>query len=150
MLVVCTDCNGKWLMISKFNLDSSKQTLLAPFLVLLFFCFSLNQYCLPRRQNIKCFWAKKHPGWLERHLWREDKRFRRKTNWFGGVQLWEKGAPPQLQTSLVMRGRSLRLSGLVYLGYNLSGATSTSFVQCQAQSGPARCRCPLALPWYQR
>lgn len=143
MLVVCTDCNGKWLIISKFNLGSSKQTLLALFF---WFCF-LNQYCLLHRQNIRGFTAE---SWLEGQLCHEDQSSRREAIWFRGVQVWEEGVlQPQLPISWVMWHHSPQLPVLVYLSYNLFGANSTLFVQCQAQSVPACHWCPSAVPQYK-
>lgn len=54
-----------------------------------------------------------------------------------GFSFGRRGLSPQPPTSRIMRGRSPGLSVLVYLGYNLFGANSALFVQCQAQSGPA-------------
>lgn len=130
----------------KFNLDSSKQICLALFFLFLFF----KSILYTSQAEHYWFHSRKQPSWLEGHLWHEGQGSRREAVWFRGVQLWEKGVlQPQLPTSRVMQHFPPQLPVPVYLSYNLFGANSTSFVQCQAQSVPACHWCPLAMPQYK-
>lgn len=144
MLVVCTDCHGKWLIISKFNLH----ILSRPFLLFLWLRF-VNQYCLPRRQDMKGFAGEKPPAGKKGTYKVKIGTSGEKPSALEEFVSGRRELLPQLLTSQVVWGCSPHLSLLTYRGYNLCGANSTSFAQCQVQSVPARCWCPSALPWYK-